>query len=473
MLAVVDFLSQLAIVAPRLLARPQPGHPARQPLVLRRGADADGVPARDPDRHRRLHRHRDDLEHGRRGARPRDDDPRRDQARDDRRLRDLLHAAARRAVGAAGRVRRRRVPRRSSASARGRRLRRTTRSSASSRAWTSARCRASPRSTSAVLAVTILIAATNAGVLGVSRLTYSMGMYRQLPDTMRRLHRRYRTPYVGILVFSGVACLALLPGQADFLGKIYAFGAMLSFSMAHLSLIRLRVIGARRSAARIAARAACAGAATSCRCWRSSASPGTALSFVVVSVLDLTVGVAGVTWMALGMGGYVALPPPPGPRPRHDAPGRRAAAGDRHRGRVRVGARGARRAPLLAADDRDRDEARVGASGAGSTCSCSSRSRRPTRSRRRCPRTRSRRALSIIEQAKQQGGRRVTGHVEKVRPGGRRAADRRRGARDARARDRHAAAAAHRHDAVRQDRRDRARRAPVPRHHRVRADADA
>ena len=156
----------------------------------------------------------------------------------------------------------------------------------------------------AVLAVTILVAATNAGVLGVSRLTYSMGLYRQLPDTMRRLHRRYRTPYVGILLFSAIACLALLPGQADFLGKIYAFGAMLSFSMAHLSLIRLRMTApdARRPYR----------SPGSVR-WRGHELPalaliglgGTALSFVAVSALDLTVGAAGVTWMVLGMAGYV------------------------------------------------------------------------------------------------------------------------------------------------------------------------
>ena len=92
-----------------------------------------------------------------------------------------------------------------------------------------------------MLAVTILIAATNAGVLGVSRLVYSMGVHRQMPDSLRRLHPHFRTPYVGILAFSALACVALLPGQAEFLGAIYAFGAMLSFSMAHLAVIRLRV----------------------------------------------------------------------------------------------------------------------------------------------------------------------------------------------------------------------------------------
>ena len=41
----------------------------RQPVVLRHRADLAGLPDRDPGRHRRLHGHRDDLEHGRGGAR--------------------------------------------------------------------------------------------------------------------------------------------------------------------------------------------------------------------------------------------------------------------------------------------------------------------------------------------------------------------------------------------------------------------
>ncbi|MGE5636319.1 MAG: APC family permease, partial [Nocardioidaceae bacterium] len=51
-----------------------------------------------------------------------------------------------------------------------------------------------------VLAATILFIATNAGLLGVSRLTYSMGQHRQLPEALRVLHPRFRTPYVAILV---------------------------------------------------------------------------------------------------------------------------------------------------------------------------------------------------------------------------------------------------------------------------------
>ncbi len=124
-----------------------------------------------------------------------------------------------------------------------------------------------------VLAATILFIATNAGLIGVSRLTYSMGQHRQLPEVLRVLHPKFRTPYVAILLFGAIACLAILPGQADFLGVIYAFGAMLSFTMAHLSLIRLRMTQPDferpwRSPGVLTVRGA-----SSCRCWRSSAGP--------------------------------------------------------------------------------------------------------------------------------------------------------------------------------------------------------
>ena len=54
-----------------------------------------------------------------------------------------------------------------------------------------------------VLAAVILLIATNAGLIGVSRLTYSMGQHRQLPEGLRQVHPKYRTPYIAILVFAG------------------------------------------------------------------------------------------------------------------------------------------------------------------------------------------------------------------------------------------------------------------------------
>lgn len=92
-----------------------------------------------------------------------------------------------------------------------------------------------------LLAATILFLSTDAGLIGVSRLVYSMGVHRQMPDALRKLHPRFRTPWIGILVFSGFAIIVCLPGQADFLGSVYSFGALLSWTIAHLSVVRLRI----------------------------------------------------------------------------------------------------------------------------------------------------------------------------------------------------------------------------------------
>jgi basic amino acid/polyamine antiporter, APA family len=155
-----------------------------------------------------------------------------------------------------------------------------------------------------VLAATILFIATNAGMIGVSRLTYSMGQYRQLPERLRALHPRFRTPYVAISVFGLVACLTILPGQADFLGTIYAFGAMLSFTIAHLAVIALRIKqpdrerpyrgpGTLRVLGRELPLFAVVGGL------------GTASSWVVVTALNFETLVAGTIWLALGVTIYV------------------------------------------------------------------------------------------------------------------------------------------------------------------------
>jgi APA family basic amino acid/polyamine antiporter len=95
-----------------------------------------------------------------------------------------------------------------------------------------------------ILAATILFIATNAGVIGASRITYSMSTYRQLPEVFRRLHPKLKTPWLALVVFAGIGpTIFLISGQVDFLGNMYAFGAMLSFTIAHLAVITLRVKG--------------------------------------------------------------------------------------------------------------------------------------------------------------------------------------------------------------------------------------
>jgi APA family basic amino acid/polyamine antiporter len=91
-----------------------------------------------------------------------------------------------------------------------------------------------------VLAAVILIIATNAALIGLSRLTFSMGQYRQLPERLRRVHPRFRTPHVAIIFFSFIGAITLLPGETELLATMYSFGAMLSFTFAHVSVIKLR-----------------------------------------------------------------------------------------------------------------------------------------------------------------------------------------------------------------------------------------
>jgi basic amino acid/polyamine antiporter, APA family len=155
-----------------------------------------------------------------------------------------------------------------------------------------------------VLAATILFIATNAGMIGVSRLTYSMGQYRQLPERLRALHPKFRTPYVAIAVFGLIACLTILPGQAEFLGTIYAFGAMLSFTIAHLAVIALRIDqpdrerpfrgpGTLRLRGQELPLFAVVGGI------------GTGLAWIVVTVLNVETLIAGTVWLTLGVTTYV------------------------------------------------------------------------------------------------------------------------------------------------------------------------
>jgi len=91
------------------------------------------------------------------------------------------------------------------------------------------------------LAAMILFVATNAGIIGVSRLTFSMGLHQQLPSVLSKIHRRFRTPYVAIAVFSVIAAILIIPGRITFLAEMYVFGAVLAFAMAHVSIIAMRI----------------------------------------------------------------------------------------------------------------------------------------------------------------------------------------------------------------------------------------
>jgi APA family basic amino acid/polyamine antiporter len=151
-----------------------------------------------------------------------------------------------------------------------------------------------------VLAATILLIASNAGIIGVSRLVYSMGIHRQVPDRLRQLHPRHQTPYIGIIIFGLIACLAVIPGEAEFLGNMYAFGAMLSFTIAHLAVMRLRLTRPEvRRPWRGPGNIPLSGG-RSIPLFAVFGGLGTGLAFVVVTGLHLGVALAGVGWLTFG-----------------------------------------------------------------------------------------------------------------------------------------------------------------------------
>jgi APA family basic amino acid/polyamine antiporter len=155
-----------------------------------------------------------------------------------------------------------------------------------------------------ILAAVILLIATNAGLIGVSRLTYSMGQHRQLPEGLRQVHPKYRTPYIAILIFAAIAIVTLLPGQTDFLATMYSFGAMLSFTIAHVAVIQLRrnkpdvertwkpPFNLRAFGFEVPISAVLGGL-------------GTFTAWLVVMALNPRTLVVGLGWMALGIAVYV------------------------------------------------------------------------------------------------------------------------------------------------------------------------
>jgi basic amino acid/polyamine antiporter, APA family len=157
-----------------------------------------------------------------------------------------------------------------------------------------------------ILAATILFIATNAGVIGASRITYSMASYRQLPEVFRRLHPRFKTPWLSLVVFAGLISIAvLLPGQTDFLGDMYAFGAMLSFTIAHLAVIALRLkTSDDPEAFKVRGNIRIRGVD-----WPLFAlfgALGTGLAWIVVVVQKPGPRWAGLGWLAIGLAAYIA-----------------------------------------------------------------------------------------------------------------------------------------------------------------------
>lgn len=92
----------------------------------------------------------------------------------------------------------------------------------------------------AVVGAVVLLQAVNGQMLGIGRLAYSLGTHRQIPSLISRLDGRRGTPYVAIMIAAAIAFALACSRDPAWLAGIFAFGAALALTLAHLSVVVLR-----------------------------------------------------------------------------------------------------------------------------------------------------------------------------------------------------------------------------------------
>jgi amino acid transporter len=85
--------------------------------------------------------------------------------------------------------------------------------------------------------------------VGVARVVFAMGRDRQLPSALARVHPRYHTPYMGMLVTAALSLAVALymKNRLDDLASIVNFGALSGFLFLHVSV--LAYFGVKRGSA--------------------------------------------------------------------------------------------------------------------------------------------------------------------------------------------------------------------------------
>jgi len=156
----------------------------------------------------------------------------------------------------------------------------------------------------ALVAAPVLFWATTTAMLGVSRHIYTLAINRQIPSWLGKLNGRYATPHVAIALSGLIAIGLVAPTDIKLLASIYAFGATLAITIAHLSILRLRIAQPDRSRPfRVPWNVS----------WRGAQLPVPAifaallsgLAFISVLVLHDTARWVGGGWMVLGLLFYV------------------------------------------------------------------------------------------------------------------------------------------------------------------------
>lgn len=92
----------------------------------------------------------------------------------------------------------------------------------------------------AIAGFSICYVSANTGIIGASRVVFSMGRFKLLPRWFFNIHPKFRTPHRTIIVFSLLGAAMALVGELHFIADLYNFGALLSYIIVNICLIVLR-----------------------------------------------------------------------------------------------------------------------------------------------------------------------------------------------------------------------------------------
>jgi len=87
---------------------------------------------------------------------------------------------------------------------------------------------------------TVNLASANTGVVGVSRIVFSMAKYSQMPSWFNQIHPKFRTPTRSILFFGGIGMTLAFLGGLEKVADLYTFAALITYIFVNLSILRLR-----------------------------------------------------------------------------------------------------------------------------------------------------------------------------------------------------------------------------------------
>jgi amino acid transporter len=138
------------------------------------------------------------------------------------------------------------------------------------------------------------IANSMAAQAAVSRILFAMARDGKLPAVLGKIHSRYKTPYVSILLVAVVSLLVgwLFSERLDDLSRIVNFGALTAFLLLHISVVNHYLLRQRSGE------------------WiRHLVFP--AAGFLVIAYvlyeMDITAKILGACWLAIGVLYYLVL----------------------------------------------------------------------------------------------------------------------------------------------------------------------